>query len=92
MAPKIVFDRARCEGFFVCSSVDPDNWQEDADEDKVTLAGAKEVRPGVYEKEIEEDDLADAATAAEGCPAGVIQVLDEDGNVIAGPTERPIER
>lgn len=92
MAPKIVYDRKNCEGFFVCSSMDPDRWNEDQDEQKVDLQGAKEIGDGLYEVEIDEADLADAEAAADGCPADVIKVLDDDGNVISGPEELPVEQ
>lgn len=90
--PKIVFDRKNCEGLFVCSASDPDTWEENVDENKVDLVDGKELDDGLYELEIDADRLELALEAAEGCPVDVIKVLDDDGNVLAGPEELPIEQ
>lgn len=92
MCPKIVFDRTNCEGFNVCAAMDPDRWKEVPDEKKVDLVGANEVSDGRFELEITEDQVDDATSAAEGCPAEVIKVLANDGKVLAGPKQLPIEQ
>lgn len=90
MSAKIRYDKEGCEGFWVCTAADP-RFKEDAEANKAILEGAKEIEPGLYELEIDEDiDLAEQA--ADGCPVDVINVLGEDGDVIAGPEELPIEQ
>ncbi|MBW3582670.1 MAG: ferredoxin [Euryarchaeota archaeon] len=91
MSPKIVYDKKNCEGFFVCSAAAPDHFDEDQDEQKVDLTDSKEKAENLFEKEISEEELEEAIEAAEGCPADVIKVLDDDGEVVAGPKELPIE-
>lgn len=95
MAPKIVYDRRNCEGYFVCITMDPDSFEEDEDdgEDKAALIGGdvEEVEDGLWVKEIDEDAVEEALQAAQGCPADVIKVVDDDGTVLEGPDELPIE-
>lgn len=94
MAPKIVYDRRNCEGYLVCVTMDPDSFQEDDEDGKdkaALIGGATEVEPGLWEKEIDEDDIDIAVQAAAGCPSDVIKVVDDDGVVIEGPDELPIE-
>lgn len=91
--PKVVYDRKHCEGYFICVTMSPDDFTEDEDdgEDKAELLGANEVSDGLWEKEIDDDQLEDAVQAAKGCPADVIKVVDDEGNVIEGPEELPVE-
>lgn len=92
--PKIVYDRKNCDGHFICVTLDPESFEEDEEggEEKATLLGASEVQPGLWTKTIREEDVEDAVQAAAGCPADVIKVLDDDGNVLEGPKLLPIEQ
>jgi len=88
--PKVCYDRKNCEGYFVCVTMAPELFEE-ADDDKVDLLGGKEQEDGLFVKEIDEDGLEDAKQAAVGCPADVIKVVADDGELLAGPEELPIE-
>lgn len=88
--PKIVFDRESCSGFFSCVKVS--KAFEEGEDDKSILVGATEVGQDLFEKEIGQEQLEDAIEAANVCPVDVIKVLDDDGQVIAGPDKLPIER
>lgn len=92
--PKIVYDRRNCEGYFVCVTMAPDDFKEDENrdgDDVAELLGGKEPDDGLWTKTIDEDDVEEALSAAQGCPADVIKVLDDDGNVLEGPETLPIE-
>lgn len=93
--PKIIYDRKNCEGYFVCVTMDPDSFEdgEEDGEDKADLVGSdvEEKEEGLLVKEIDEDDVDAAMQAASGCPADVIKVVDDDGEVLEGPEELPIE-
>lgn len=91
---KIVYDRTNCEGFWVCSAMDPDDFEEKREEKKVDLTGAREVSPGLWEKEIpdEGEQFDNAVSAAAGCPVDVIKVIDAEGKVVEGPETLPIEK
>ncbi len=88
--PKIVYDRQSCSGFFSCVKVSDDFIE--GDEDKSVLVDGTETSEDLFEKEIGEDRLEDAIEAANVCPVDVIKVLDDDGEVIAGPDKLPVER
>lgn len=92
MAPKVVYDKKNCDGFFICSAQAPELFEELDEENKVDLVEGEEVSDDLFEREIDEGDITDAAiAAADGCPVDVIKVLDDDGNVLEGPEELPIE-
>lgn len=88
--PKIVYDRQSCSGFFSCVKVSDDFVE--GEEDKSVLVEGTEVTEDLFEKEIGEEQLEAAIEAAKVCPVDVIKVLDDEGTVIAGPDELPIER
>lgn len=91
MSPKIVYDKKNCDGFFVCSAQAPEHFEELEEENKVDLIEGEKVETDLFEKEIDEDEVDVAVAAADGCPVDVIKVIGDDGEVLAGPEELPIE-
>lgn len=91
MGHKIVYDRKNCEGFLVCVSTAPEDFEEADDGLADLIKGAEQDEEGLFVKEIPDDRVDEAISAAEGCPADVIKVVDDDGNVVEGPEELPIE-
>lgn len=63
------------------------------DEKKLNLIGGAATKPDVWEKEIpnEGEQFEAAKLAAAGCPVDAIQVLDENGTLVEGPEQLPIE-
>lgn len=86
MTLTIRFDRRTCAGFFSCVAVDPEDFEEDRPAAKSVLVGAEEVREGLYETKVPDEARRRAMEAAHVCPVDAIQVLDEEGQVIEGPT------
>ena len=69
---RIVYDRNNCVAAGPCAAVDSVHFKINAEDGKADLIGGKEVSPGVFELDIEDDDLANQAAAV--CPAAVISV------------------
>lgn len=91
MSAKVIYDRTNCEGFWVCTAVDP-SFVENEKDDKADLEGATEVEDGLLVLEVDDEEAIElAAQAAHGCPVDVIRVETEDGETIAGPEEVPLE-
>jgi len=70
---KVVFDRNKCTGALNCVGAAPDFWKR-ADDGKVDLAGAGQVKSGTFELVIDEKDLKKNQLAAKVCPAKAIKV------------------
>lgn len=69
---KIIYDRTNCVAAGPCAAVDSVHFSIDPDDGKADLIGGKEVSPGIWELEVEDDELANQAV--EVCPAAVISV------------------
>lgn len=69
---KIVYDRNNCVAAGPCAAVDSVHFKIDEKDGKADLIGGKEVSPGVFELEVDSDDLANQAASV--CPAAVISV------------------
>jgi len=69
---KIVYDRNNCVAAGPCAAVDSVHFTINAADGKADLIGGKEVSPGVFELEVEDDDMPNQAAAV--CPAAVISV------------------
>lgn len=69
---KIIYDRNNCVAAGPCAAVDPEHFKINPEDGKAILINGKEVSPGVFELEIDSDELANQAAAV--CPAAVIQV------------------
>ncbi|MFB6093211.1 MAG: ferredoxin [Haloquadratum sp.] len=78
---KIRFDRDTCIGMFQC--VDEwDAFEDDRDAGKAELAGATEVEPDVFEREVPDGEELDAEFAARACPVDAIELYDDDGDQV----------
>ena len=69
---KITYDRTNCVAAGPCAAVDSVHFKINADDGKADLIGGKEVSPGIFELEVDSDELANQAV--EVCPAAVISV------------------
>lgn len=91
MCPKVLYDRKNCEAFWVCVAAAPDDFDENKEANTADLIKGREIAPGLWEKEIDEAGVDEAIAAANGCPSDVIRVVDDDGNLLAGPEKLPVE-
>lgn len=78
---KIVYDRKNCIGVSSCAILAEKFWKMNEDT-KADLQGAKQVKDGVWELEIEEKDLHQNKEAARNCPVNVIKIYDEEGKEV----------
>jgi len=69
---KIIYDRTNCVAAGPCAAVDSEHFTINPDDGKADLLGGKEVSPGIWELEVDDDDLANQAV--EVCPAAVISI------------------
>ena len=69
---RIVYDRNNCVAAGPCAAVDSDHFKINQDDGKADLIGGKETSPGIWELDIDSDELANQAT--EVCPAAVISI------------------
>ncbi len=75
----IQYERKSCIGAGVCAAVNPDNFVMNKD-GKADLMNStlKDSETMVFEKEMDEGQLANAKMAAEGCPVNVIHIINKD--------------
>lgn len=78
MRIRISFDKRRCTGAFICTNEDPDHFE--IGNGKARLIGGESSPTGVYslEDDVERGGVERAVAAAEGCPAGAIEVEELD--------------
>ena len=69
---KIIYDKNNCVAAGPCAAVDSVHFKINPEDGKAELIGGKEVSPGIFELEVDDDDLANQAAAV--CPAAVITV------------------
>ncbi len=69
---RIVYDRNNCVAAGPCAAVDSEHFSINAQDGKADLIGGKEVKPGIFELEVDSDELANQAVSV--CPAAVISV------------------
>ena len=69
---KIIYDKNNCVAAGPCAAVDSEHFKIDPADGKAILIGGKEVSPGIFELEVDSDDLGNQAAAV--CPAAVISV------------------
>jgi len=69
---KIIYDRNGCVAAGACAAVDSEHFSINPNDGKADLIGGKEVSPGIFELEVDSDELANQASGV--CPAAVISV------------------
>lgn len=69
---RIVYDRNNCVAAGPCAAVDNEHFRINPDDGKADLIGGKEVSPGIFELDVDSDELANQAASV--CPAAVISV------------------
>jgi len=75
---RVEFDRDTCIGMFQCVA-EWDAFRRDEDAGKAVLVESEGREPGVFAREVPEDDELDAKFAARACPVDAITVYDDDG-------------
>lgn len=73
---KVEYNRSGCIGAAVCAAVDEKHWEISSD-GKADLHGSSQ-DGDVFVTEIEEADLESMKAAAEGCPVGVIHIINKE--------------
>jgi len=71
------YERKACIGAGTCAAVADKYWVM-KDDGKADLKGSKETEDKVFERFIEESELAENKMAAEGCPSLCIHVINKD--------------
>ena len=74
---RIVYEREGCIGAASCSAVHPEEWKLD-DENKAVLKNSKEIKPSIFELEIEEEKLEQHLASARACPVNVIHIYNKE--------------
>ena len=69
---RIIYDRNNCVAAGPCAAVDNEHFTINASDGKADLIGGKEVSPGIFELDVDSDELANQAVSV--CPAAVISV------------------
>ena len=69
---KIIYDKNNCVAAGPGAAVDSEHFRINPDNGKAELIGGREVSPGIFELEIDSDELANQAV--EVCPAAVISI------------------
>ena len=72
----IRYDRDACIGAGVCVVMDEKSFEMNVDGKADMKESTK--KDAIYEKEIDEAELDDMMTAAEGCPVLVIHIIAKD--------------
>ena len=73
---KLIHRREKCIGCNVCFEASPSNWKINSEDGKADLIGGKEVKKGVFIKDISLDEVEENKIAEEGCPMGIIDVVE----------------
>jgi len=83
MSPKIIHYREKCIGCDTCCMYAPDYWEIDKTDGKARLVRGQEKKKNVFVQDISEAEVAVNKDAANGCPANIICVRDDQGKKIA---------
>lgn len=79
---KVVYERNGCIGAAACAALLAERWKISDMDGKANLINGVETKPGIFEYEFTEDELARVLESAEACPVNVIHIYDEEGNKI----------
>ena len=77
MPHKIIYDRNKCIGAGSCEVVAPKFFKVDSEGLAILLNG-QDKGEGIYELEINDDDLKISKQAAESCPVRAIEIESRD--------------
>jgi len=77
----VEYNRKGCIGADICTLFAPEHFRM-SDERKVDLLDSKE-KDGIFVKEADEADLGKLKQAADGCPAKVIVIKNQEGVKLA---------
>jgi ferredoxin len=72
--PKIIHYRSKCIGCNICYEMQATLWRLSKRDGKATLINGMEKR-GIYQKDIDESDVALTMRTAAACPVKIIKVL-----------------
>lgn len=73
--PKMFHYRQRCIGCNACVEIAFNRWRMSKKDGKAVLLGGKD-KKGIYQVELDYDEVDENKRAAEACPVKVIQVLE----------------
>ncbi|MBS3072379.1 ferredoxin [Candidatus Pacearchaeota archaeon] len=73
---KLIHRRDKCIGCNVCFEASPSNWKINQEDGKADLIGGKEVKKGLFIKEISEAEKEENKLAEDNCPMGIIDVVE----------------
>lgn len=76
----IRYEKPKCIGSAACEASNPEHFKVMKD-GKAMLLGGKEVAPGIFEKEISDEQAEQAKIAVMGCPPKCIHLL-KDGKEV----------
>lgn len=79
--PKIIHNIEECIGCNLCSSLAPDFWEMNYDDNKVDLKNSVE-KDGKFILEIPNEAVEQHKLVAQSCPVGIIHIYDDNGNDI----------
>ena len=79
---RIRLDRDTCIGMFQCVAEWEEGFERNEDEGKVDLVEGEEVEPGVFEREVPEENELDAKFAARTCPVDAIAIFEDGEQII----------
>lgn len=79
---KIIQFRNDCIGCNSCTEHAPENWEIDENDGKANLKNSKG-KNDIFIAEISELEIEANQRAAQGCPVGIIHVIDSEGKDIS---------
>ncbi len=84
---ELKLDREKCQSNFVCTAVDPRDFEEEDSgphEGKAALKG-ESGEEKIQSLKIEESEKSQAKQAANGCPVLAIELIDEESGEVVAP-------
>ncbi len=77
---KVVYERKNCIGAGSCTSIFPERWRMNSQDDKADLLGGKEETKGheIWIAEFTLDELENFKLSAQVCPVNVIHIYDQE--------------
>lgn len=76
---KIIYNKKECIGAGVCEAFSKKHWRVKG---KAELVGSVHVGDNIFEKIIQENELAENKLAAEGCPRNCIKIFSKSGEEV----------
>lgn len=84
---ELKLDRDKCTSNFVCTAVDPRDFEEEDSgphEGKAALSGEPQGE-AIHSIELDESEKDEGEQAANGCPVLAIELIDEESGEVLAP-------